>query len=394
MADTPLPLDGLRVIDVSTLFAGPLAAQLLGDFGAEVIKVEHPSGDPLRRFGPTHEGVSLTWKVLGRNKKSVVLNLSTPADRERFLRLAAEADVVIENFRPGTLERWGLGPEVLTETNARLVLIRVTAFGQDGQYAARPGFGTIAEAMSGLAAMSGDEDQPPVLPPFPLGDAVAGLQAACAALIALSARDRLGRGQVADVAITETLVSVLGAQITAYDKTGLKPARLGNRSNNNAPRNIYRCGDGRWVAVSAPAQSVAERVLRLVGRADLVAEPWFSTGAGRAQHRDAIDDAVGGWISARDREEVLAAFERAQAAVAPIYDVADVLDDPHFTARGLTVEVPDTELGTVRMQNVPFRLSLTPGRIRSAGPQLGQHNDEVLGGCPAATGPRPERGSR
>ncbi|MEV5880049.1 CoA transferase [Streptomyces sp. NPDC052101] len=388
----PLPLAGLKVIDVSTLFAGPYAAQLLADFGAEVIKVEHPTGDPVRRYGAMHEGVPLVWKVLNRNKKSVVLDLKQPDDQKNFLKLATGADALIENFRPGTLERWGLGPDVLAEHNPRLVVTRVTCFGQDGPYANRPGFGTLAEAMSGLAAMSGEPDGPPALPAFPLGDAFAGMQAACATLIALRARDRLGRGQVADVAITESLIGALGAQLTAYTASGTKPPRVGNRSNNNAPRNVYRCGDGAWVAVSAPAQSVAERVMRLVGRPELIEEPWFATGVGRAAHRDLIDDAVGEWISLRERSEVMAAFERAEAAVAPIYEVDDVLSDPHFASRDVAIDIPDPELGTVRMQNVPFRLSVTPGHVRWAGPRLGEHTDEVLAAAGDPASGLPQQG--
>jgi crotonobetainyl-CoA:carnitine CoA-transferase CaiB-like acyl-CoA transferase len=371
-------LAGLTVIDVSTLFAGPFAARLLGDFGAEVIKVEQPAGDPLRRFGHAQDGVPLLWKMLSRNKKSVVLDLREAGDAERFCHLVAGADVVIENFRPGTLERWGLGPDVLTEVNPRLVLARVTAFGQDGPYARRPGFGTLAEAMSGLAAMSGEPDGPPALPSFPLGDAVAGLHTALAVLIALRGREVIGTGQVADIAITETLIGTLGAQLTGYEHLGVKPQRVGNRSNNSAPRNVYRCADERWVAVSAPATQVAERVLRLVGRPDLCAEPWFATGSGRAEHRELLDDVIRPWIAERCRDEVIAAFEAAEAAVAPIYEVDDVMADPQFQARGLTVDVPDEELGTVRMPGLPFRLSATPGRVDWAGPPVGAHTEQVL----------------
>ena len=379
MSDTPPPLAGLTVIDASTLFAGPFAARLLGDYGAEVIEVEAPAGDPGRGFGHAQNDVPLLWKVLGRNKKSVVLDLRESAGAESFLRLVRRADALIENFRPGTLERWGLGPEVLAEANPRLVLARVTTFGQDGPYARRPGFGTLAEAMSGLAAMSGEPDGPPALPSFPLGDAVAGLHAALAVLIGLRARDTNGTGQVADVAITETLIGTLGAQLTVYEHLGVKPERIGNRSHNSAPRNVYRCADGRWVAVSASALSIAERIVRLVGRPELVAEPWFATGSGRAAHREVLDDAVRSWIAARKRDEVVTAFEKAQAAVAPIYEVDDVLNDPQFRARGLTVEVPDAELGTVRMPGLPFRLSATPGRIDWAGPRVGEHTEEFTG---------------
>lgn len=383
MSDTPPPLAGLTVIDASTLFAGPFAARLLGDYGAEIIKVEAPAGDPVRGFGHAQNGVPLLWKVLGRNKKSVVLDLRESAGAESFLRLVRRADALLENFRPGTLERWGLGPEVLAEANPRLVLARVTTFGQDGPYARRPGFGTLAEAMSGLAAMSGEPDGPPALPSFPLGDAVAGLHAALAVLIGLRARDTIGTGQVADVAITETLIGTLGAQLTVYEHLGVKPERIGNRSHNSAPRNVYRCADGRWVAVSASALSIAERIVRLVGRPELVTEPWFATGSGRAAHREVLDDAVRSWIAARKRDEVITAFEKAQAAVAPIYEVDDVLNDPQFRARGLTVEVPDAELGTVRMPGLPFRLSATPGRIDWAGPRVGEHTEEFTGATEA-----------
>ncbi|MER7195472.1 CaiB/BaiF CoA transferase family protein [Streptomyces flaveolus] len=374
------PLADVKVIDIGTLLAAPFAAAMLGDFGAEVIKIEQPSGDPLRKYGHQCKDVPLLWKVVNRNKKSVILDLKNPDNHDSFLELIAGADVLIENFRPGTLERWGLSPAVLQQANPQLVVTRVTGFGQDGPYAGRPGFGSLAEAMSGLAAMSGERDGPPLLPPFPLADALAGMQAACATLIALHARRRIGRGQVADVAITEAMISAMGAQVTAYESLGVKPNRVGSSSDNNAPRNVYRCADGRWVAVSAPAQSVAERVVRLVGRPELIEEPWFASGRGRVSHRDLLDDVVGHWIGRFQRGEVIEAFEQAGAAVAPIYEVDDVLDDPHFQARQATIHVPDRELGTVCMPNVAFRLSETPGRIRWAGPPLGEHTNDVLNG--------------
>jgi crotonobetainyl-CoA:carnitine CoA-transferase CaiB-like acyl-CoA transferase len=373
------PLRGLRVIDTATLFAGPFAASLLGDYGADVIKVEHPDGDPLRRFGAQRSGTSLWWKVLARNKKSVTLYLGSPHGQDAFKQLVRDADVLIENFRPGTLERWGLDYATLARENPGLVLTRVTGFGQFGPYAGRAGFGTLAEAMSGLAAMTGEPDGPPMLPSFPLADAVAGLTAAFATMTALRAREHTGRGQVVDLAIIESMLGALGAQITSYDQIGVVPTRVGNRSRNNAPRNVYRCKDGGWVALSAPAQSVAEPVLRLVGRSDLTEQPWFGSGTGRAEHADEIDEAVAAWVADRTRDEVITEFEHAQAAVAPIYDVADVLNDPQYAALGSIVSVSDPELGPVRMQNVPFRLSETPGQVRWAGPRLGEHNSEVLG---------------
>ena len=371
-------LAGLKVLDVATLFAGPLAATMLGDHGAEVIKIEHPRGDPSRTHGAQRDGVGLWWKMLGRNKQAITLNLSSPEGQEVFRTLAAEADVVVENFRPGTLERWGVGWDVLSEANPGLVLARVTGFGQFGPYSSRPGFGTLAEAMSGFAAITGEPDGPPTLPPFGLADGVAALTTAFGIMTALRAREQTGRGQVLDMAIIEPLLTVLGPQVIAYDQLGELQPRHGNRSSNNAPRNTYECADGRWVAVSTSAQSIAERVMRLVGRPELIDEPWFATGAERARHADVLDDAVGSWIAQRDREDVVAAFEKAEAAVAPIYTAADVLSDPQYAALGSIVSVDDDELGPVRFQNVPFRLSETPGRIRTTGPRLGEHTAEVL----------------
>ncbi|GLW47892.1 CoA transferase [Streptomyces sp. NBRC 14336] len=373
------PLTGLRVLDLATLFAGPLAATALGDFGAEVIKVEHPDRpDPSRGHGPAKDGIGLWWKHLGRNKRAITLNLSTPGGRDTLLRLAATADVIIENFRPGTLEKWDLGWPELSAVNPRLVLTRVTGFGQFGPYAHRPGFGTLAEAMSGFAALTGEPDAPPTLPPFGLADSIAGLATAYAVLTALAARDRTGEGQVVDLALIEPMLSVLGPQPTWYDQLGYVQQRTGNRSANNSPRNTYRTADGSWVAVSTSAQSVAERVMRLVGRPDLVEEPWFATGVERARHADELDEAVGGWIAERTRDEVLAAFEKAEAAVAPIQDVRDVMTDPQYQALDTITTVDDPELGPLRMQNVLFRLSATPGAIRWTGRPHGADTDEVL----------------
>ncbi|MFC5198687.1 MULTISPECIES: CaiB/BaiF CoA transferase family protein [Streptomyces] len=375
----PGPLTGLRVLDLATLFAGPLAATLLGDFGAEVVKVEHPAKpDPSRGHGPSKDGIGLWWKLLGRNKRTITLDLSKPGGRATLLRLAAEADVIIENFRPGTLEKWDLGWEELSAANPRLVLARVTAFGQFGPYARRPGFGTLAEAMSGFAAITGEPDTPPVLPPFGLADSIAGLTTAYAVMTALRARETSGLGQVVDMAIIEPILTVLGPQPLWYDQLGHVQPRTGNRSANNAPRNTYRTADGSWVAVSTSAQSIAERVMRLVGRPDLIDEPWFATGADRALHADVLDEAVGAWIARRDRAEVLEAFEKAEAAVAPIQDVTDVMEDAQYEALDTITTVADPELGPLRMQNVLFRLSSTPGSIRWAGRPHGADTDAVL----------------
>ncbi|MDV9176215.1 CoA transferase [Streptomyces sp. W16] len=377
---TTTPLSGLRVLDLATLFAGPLAATMLGDFGAEVIKVEHPAKpDPSRGHGPSKDGIGLWWKLLGRNKRTITLDLSKPGGRDTLLRLAATADVIIENFRPGTLEKWDLGWAELSAANPRLVLARVTAFGQFGPYAHRPGFGTLAEAMSGFAAITGEPDAPPTLPPFGLADSIAGLATAYAVMTALAARDRTGEGgQVVDMAIIEPILTALGPQPLWYDQLGHVQPRTGNRSQNNAPRNTYRTADGSWVAVSTSAQSIAERVMRLVGRPELIDEPWFATGADRARHADILDAAVGDWIAQRTRTEVLAAFEKAEAAVAPIQDVRDVMSDPQYQALDTITTVDDPELGPLRMQNVLFRLSATPGAIRWPGRPHGADTDTVL----------------
>ncbi|MEU5895544.1 MULTISPECIES: CoA transferase [Streptomyces] len=373
------PLTGLRVLDLATLFAGPLAATMLGDFGAEVIKVEHPTRpDPSRGHGPAKNGVGLWWKLLGRNKRTTTLDLSKPGGRATLLRLAATSDVIIENFRPGTLEKWDLGWDELSAANPRLVLARVTGFGQFGPYSRRPGFGTLAEAMSGFAAVTGEPDGPPTLPPFGLADSIAGLATAYAVMTALAARDRTGEGQVVDMAIIEPILTVLGPQPLWYDQLGHVQPRTGNRSTNNAPRNTYRTADDKWVAVSTSAQSIAERLMRLVGRPELIAEPWFATGAERARHADVLDGAVGAWIARHTRAEVIEAFEKAEAAVAPVQDVRDVMTDPQYAALSTLTTVDDPELGPLRMQNVLFRLSATPGAIHWAGRPHGADTETVL----------------
>ncbi len=374
------PLEGIRVLEAATLFAAPMAAMLLGDFGAEVTKIEHPSRpDPARGHGPSKDGVGLWFKTLGRNKRLVTLNLSNPEGAAIFLRLASEADVVIENFRPGTMERWGLGWDELSAANPGLVFARVSGFGQIGPAAERPGFGTLAEAMSGFASLNGEPDGPPLLPPLALADGVAGMATALAILTALRARDTTGTGQVVDVSLIEPLLMLLGPQVAGWELLGLLQPRTGNRSSHNAPRNVYRTADGSWVAVSSSATSIAERVMRLVGRADLVDEPWFATGSGRVAHVEEIDAAVAAWIAERTRDEVLAAFEAAEAAVAPIYDASDIATDPQLAAIGAIAAVEDDDLGVVRMPGLVARLSRTPGAIGRAGASHGADTAEVLG---------------
>jgi crotonobetainyl-CoA:carnitine CoA-transferase CaiB-like acyl-CoA transferase len=376
------PLQGRRVLDLATIYAGPLVAQLLGDFGAEVIKIEHPTRpDGMRGHGRQKDGIGLWWKMVARNKRTLGLKLSEPEGAELLLQLAETADVLVENFRPGTLERWGLGYDALVAVNPRLILVRVTGFGQTGPYAAKPGFGTLIEAMSGFAAMTGEPEGAPVLPPFGLADGIAGIAGAMATMMALYHRDANGgAGQVVDLSVFEPLVTVLGPQPITYDVLGEVPARTGNLSTNNAPRNTYRTADDRWVAVSSSATSVAERVMRVVGRSDLIDEHWFATGAGRAEHTEAVDGAVASWIATRTRAEVLDAFERADAAIAAVYDVADLVADPHVRSREILTTVPDADLGPVLMQNLIARLSGSPGRIRFTGRAHGADTDEILMG--------------
>lgn len=372
------PLNGLRVIDAATLFAGPVIASLLGDFGAEIIKIEHPSGDALRKTGYQKDGVPLWWKVVGRNKRCITLNLKSGGDI--FKKLVSTADVLIENFRPGTLESWGLGWDVLSELNPRLVMVRVTGFGQNGPYANKPGFGTLAEAMSGFAHITGMPDSPPTLPPFGLADGIAAQYGAFATMFALYERDAKGSGmgQYIDLSLYEPIFALLGYQPTLYDQLGVVQNRTGNRSINNAPRNTYSTKDGRWVALSASAPSIVKRVLTLTGGEQVAADPRFQTAADRVKHIEEIDAIVGGWISRHTLDEVLKIFEEYEGAVAPVYDIAQIFEDPHFKARNDLISVPDAELGTVKMQNAfPF-MSRTPGQVRHAGQPLGYETKDIL----------------
>lgn len=377
------PLRGIRVIDASTILAGPLCAQLLGDFGADVIKIEHPvAGDGMRGHGESKNGIPLWWKEISRNKRTVGLSLSDPDGAALFRRLVADADVVVENFRPGTLERWGLGPEVLHGINPGLVLVRVTGFGQTGPYASRAGFGTLAEAMSGFAHLTGEPDGPPTLPAFGLADTICGIAASSAVTMALYHRERDPdhRGQVIDMNLIEPIMAAVGPSPTVYDQLGVVAQRHGNRSTNNSPRNTYRTSDGHWVAVSTSAQRIAERVLELVGHPEVVQEEWFATGGGRAAHADLLDGLVGGWIAERTREKVIAEFTEAGAAVAPVYDARDLVEDPHIRATEMLTTVEDEDFGPLLMHNVMWRMSGTPGAIRFTGRAHGADTEHVLTG--------------
>jgi len=363
------PLADLRVVDASTVVAGPACARYLADFGADVIKVERPDGgDTTRVMGwrDPRDGVALWWKLAGRGKRTVALDLKSDEGRDVMLRLCATAHVLVENFRPGTFERLGLGPDVLLAQNARLVIVRVTGFGQDGPYAARPGFATLAEAMSGFAAINGEPDGPPLLPPIALTDEVAGLVAAFAAMVAVHS----GVGQVVDVNLLESLFQIMGPLISAWHTLGYEQPRLGAGIPYSVPRGTYRTADGRWVAVSTSAESVAGRVMQLVGAGG---DDRFRTFEGRVAHREEVDGLVAAWIGARPYGEVMAAFEDAHAAIAPVMTMADIAADPHYAARGAVVEVDG-----VAMQGLLARLSATPGAIRWAGRPLGADTAEVL----------------
>ena len=371
------PLRGVRVIDLSRLVAGNMLSLQLGDFGADVIKVEPPEGDPLREW--KDEGHALFWKVYGRNKRSLALNLREPGGMAALRALLATADVFIENFRPGTLEQMGLAPDTLLAANPELIIVRISGFGQTGPYAALPGFGSIVEGMSGFAHRNGFADREPVLPPLALADMIAGIYGASAVVTALLARDRgLARGQVIDLSLLEPIVSVLGPEAALFEVTGKTKMRSGSASNTSSPRNVYRCRDGKYVALSGSTPQIARRIFEVIGRTDMLDDPRFRSNEDRVRHRDLVDEAVGGWFAAHDHDEALATMRQAGATVGPIFSPADAATDPHFKERGVTVEVADADYGQLPMANIVPRMSATPGVWQRPAPKLGEHNDEIL----------------
>jgi formyl-CoA transferase len=390
------PLAGLKVVDCSTVLAGPITGMVLADFGADVIKVEHPEGDALRKMGHAKNGHGVWWKVTNRNKRAIVLDLHEGDGKEAFLALVRDADALIENFRTGTLEKWGLGWGVLSQLNPRLVMLRVTGFGQTGPYRFRPGYGTVAEAFSGFAHITGEADGPPTLPPFGLADGIAAYHGAFSIMFAIYERDiqGSGRGQYIDLALYEPLFSCLGAQVSSFDQLGIIQSRRGNRSDNNVPRNAYRTRDGRWVALSTASPSIARRVMNLVGGEGTADDPRYATNSERVKRVEEVDGMVAAWIGARTLREVLEAFEKVEAAIGPIYDAAQILEDPQYLARESVTTVADPDLGPLKMQNVFPRLSRTPGRIRHAGPRLGEHQEEVIGELERAGRITPEVAAR
>ncbi|KOF20885.1 acyl-CoA transferase [Ensifer adhaerens] len=371
------PLEGIRVLDLSRLVAGDMLSLQLADFGADVIKIEPPAGDPLREW--KDEGLSLFWKTYGRNKRSVVLNLRETADREALWALVAGADVLIENFRPGTLEQMGFGPDALLARNPDLVVVRISGFGQTGPYAAFPGFGTIVEGMSGYAYRTGFPDREPVLPPLALADMIAGVYGMSATMTALFARQQgRARGQVIDLSLLEPIFSVLGPEAGIYALNGTVKERIGSASNTACPRNVYRCADGKYVALSGSTPAVARRIFEIIGRADMNEDPRFRSNSERLKHRDLVDEAIGAWFAVRSHDEALAIMRDSGATVGPIYNIADATEDAHFAEREVIVSLDDAEHGTLPMHNIVPRMSETPGRFRRPAPALGEHTAEVL----------------
>jgi crotonobetainyl-CoA:carnitine CoA-transferase CaiB-like acyl-CoA transferase len=374
-------LSGLRVIDAATLAAGPLIATWLGEFGAEVIKIEQPDGgDPLRQWGAQRDGVGLMWKSVGRNKKSATLNLRREEGRDLLRGLVRGADVLVMNLRPSTMARWGLDYESLAADNPGLVMVHVTGFGAGGPKSDRPGFGTLGEAMSGFAHLTGSPDGPPTLPSFMLADGVAALNATYAVMMALYHRDVHGAaGQLIDINLIEPLARLIEQPVLTYDQLGTVPGRTGNRWDISAPRNAYRTKDGHWLAMSGSAPTIAMRALRAVGRADLTTDPKFAEAQQRLRNAAEIDAIMAYWIAERTLDDAMTVFEEAEVAAAPVYDAELLLADPQLQARDVYARYPDDDFGTMRVQGPVPRLSATPGHVDHLGPALGAHNDEVYG---------------
>ena len=380
--DTPRrgPLAGLRVLDLSTVVAGPFAATLLADYGADVLKVEMPgAGDALRALPPHKDGVPLWWKVTNRNKQGVTLDLHSEAGRDLLAKLVAGRDVLVENFRPGTLDRWGITREWLQAINPQLTILRVTGFGQTGPYRNRPGFARVFEAMSGFTRMCGEEGGTPLHLGYPISDAIGGLFGALGVLAALYRlkEDPSSRGQEIDCSMTEAMLRTLDFLAIEYDQLGVVRTASGNSSQYAAPGNIYATRDGKWASIAASTQSIFERLCAALGLEALLADPRFADNPSRVSNRAAIDGIVGDAIGKLTLAELRERLSKHEVGFSPIYDAADVFTDPQFVAREAIVRVPDGELGEVRMQCVVPRFSETPGAVHRAGPALGEHNNEV-----------------
>jgi crotonobetainyl-CoA:carnitine CoA-transferase CaiB-like acyl-CoA transferase len=375
-------LHGIRVIDASTLAAGPMVATALGEFGAEVIKVEQPgTGDPLRTWGELKDGIGLLWKSVSRNKRCVTLDLRSLDGQEIFHRLLGASDVLVINNRPSALARWGLDYESVHAAHPQLVMLHVTGYGRGGPKSDRPGFGTLAEAMSGFAHVTGQTDGPPTLPPFFLADGVAAQSATYAVMMALYHRDvRGGGGQLIDVNLIEPLARLIETSTLTYNQLGKIPGRVGNRLDASAPRNAYRTADDQWVAISSASPNLVVRIYRAVDRADLAEDPDYIEPVRRRDHALEIDQAVADWIAKRTLDDVMAVFEAAEVAAAPIYDARQLLSDEHLLARGTFIQVDDPDFGTATVQGPVVVMSETPGRVDHLGQDLGADNDAIYGG--------------
>ncbi len=372
------PLVGLRVLEFTVVIAGPTAGTLLGDFGAEVVKVERPGvGDPLRAWGPFKNGHSLWWKAHSRNKKSVTLNLTKPEGQSIAKELVAKADVVIESYQPGVMEKWGLGYDALKEVNPRLVMLRVSGFGQTGPYKDWPGFGTVAEAMSGLAYITGFSDGPPVLPAFPMADEVAGTFGAMAVMMAIYHRDKTGEGQWIDLSLYEPLFRYMIPNVPEYDQNKFIRQRMGNELLDAAPRNLYQAKDGKWLSMSASTQGIYERLAHAIDRADLIVDPRFKDNSSRVTNRVELNAIIQEWVGNHSIDEALENWRQAGAVVGPVYDTAMIMEDTHYAARKDIVSVSDPDLGLLKVHAAIPKFSKTPGNVYSSGPRLGAHNESV-----------------
>jgi crotonobetainyl-CoA:carnitine CoA-transferase CaiB-like acyl-CoA transferase len=373
-----VPLRGVRVIDISRLVAGNMITHLLADFGAEVIKVEHPRhGDDLRNWRV--EGVPTYWKVYARNKKSLTLDYRSEEGRPVFAELVRTAHVLVENFVPGTMEKYGLSPEWLHSVNDKLIIVRVSGWGQTGPFKHKPGFGSLVEAMSGFAAMNGFADRPPVLPPLALADMIAGLYGAMATLIAVREIEvNGGKGQIVDLSLFEPILATLGPQAANYALTNTVAPRIGSRSTTASPRNVYECSDGKFVALSASMQSMAERLFRTIGREDLIQDPRYKTNTERVRNDEELDPIVAAFMAQRTQAENLELFDKAGVTVGPVCDASDLMSHPYICEREVIVSVPDADMGQLPMHNVMPRLSGTPGALRTPAPVLGEHTAELL----------------
>ena len=376
------PLSGLRVLDLSIIVAGGTASSLLADFGAEVVKIERPgTGDPLRNWGPFANGVSLWWKVHSRNKKSITLNLGVPEGQNLLKELAAKTDILIEGFRPGAMERWGLGPDDLQAVNPKLVMLRYSGFGQSGPYKDRPGFGTIAECMSGFVGMTGFQDTPPVLPPIPLADEIAGVFGAMAGMMALYHRDASinssAKGQVVDVSLFEPLFRLCIPHITMFDMLGINRERVGNDFPDAAPRSLYKTADNQWLGLSATSQSTFEGLAKAMGMEDLLERTEFKDNAARLENRESLNYELNRWLGQRNLKETMDQLIPAGGVVGPVYDAAQIMEDPHFHSRQDIIDIDDPELGQTKMLGVVPKFSETPGAVEHAGPKVGEHNRHI-----------------